>query len=163
MLRCLLLLTVVFAFGCASSQPTPTATASLEDLIVDASELPTGCTVRAVNDDAPPFITANPMASGDPAFIQGIIEIGFRGDGSAEDVEEALVGVYDSSHEIGIIAFRFTSTEVARQARAAAESNADGQEVLLDGTTLAVLWRDGPADACFHTLADHARQTLEVE
>lgn len=163
MLRRLLLLTVAFAFGCASSQPTATPTASLEDLIVDASELPDGCTVRAVNDDAPPFITGNPMASGDPDFIRGILEIGLRGGGAAEDVEEALVGVYDSNHELGIIAFRFTSAEVARQARAAAESNADGQEILLDGTTLAVLWRDGPDDACFQTLADHARQTLGAE
>lgn len=165
MLRLLVFLTVVFAFGCASSQPMPasTASASLQALIVGASELPAGCTARPLNDEAPSFLSANPMAADEAGFIRGVSEMAFRGDGPADEIEEAMIGVYDGTHELGLFAFRFTNTEIAEQARDFAERNEEGQEILLDGTTLVVIWRDGPEDACFQTLANHAKQTLGVE
>ncbi len=136
--------------------------ASLEALIIDPTALPEGCTVRPLDDNAPPFMTSNPMASDGATFIEGISMMAFRGDGSPAAIEEALMGVYDSTHELGIIAFRFSDPVTAQEAHEAATSNADGQEILRRGNTVAIIWRDGRDDACFQALSSHAKGALEI-
>lgn len=135
----------------------------LDALIPDTTALPDGCAARPLDDSAPPFLTTNPMASDDSTFVQAITRGAFRGDAPADRVEAALMGVYDSNHEMGIFAFRFDDDALAQQAHDAAEANAEAQFLRVQGAVLVMVWRDGPEDACFKALTDHVASVLAVE
>lgn len=158
----LLLTAVLLLAGCAgSTQPTTTTSTSVEglDALIPAT-LPAGCTARSLDDDAPPFLTANPMTSTDPAFVQGVSNGAFRGDAPADRITEALMAVYDSGHENGMFAFRFDDRAIAEQAGAFLQENEDAQFVRVQGNTLVAVWRDGPEDACFSALTAHAASII---
>lgn len=169
MLRALLLASLLTAFhaGCASGPPATDADASppatLAGLLPAEGDLPAGCTPRPLDDTAPPFLSANPMVSGDPAFVQPLLEGAFRGDADASQVEEALFGVYEAPHEVGLFAFQAADAAGAEQLQALADRNADAQFIRRSGAVLALVWRDGPDDPCFQRLTAHVAGALAVD
>lgn len=160
-----ILIAALLIAGCSGATHTTSApsaaTPGLSLLIPQTDALPGQCTARALDAEAPPFLTANPMASAAASFREGAGNMAFRGDAPVDRIEEALIGVYDSSHEIGIFAFRFDDPALAQRAGEFIESNDEAQFVLVKDATLAAVWRDGPEDTCFNALATHLAAVLE--
>lgn len=144
----------------AFAQNAPPA---LEALLPESDALAEHCIPRALDSAAPLFLTSNPQASDSVDFRSGLAEMAFLGDVPATHVERALIGAFAASHEVGMMAFRFTSEEAASRAANIARETEQAQVILTQGSVLAMVWRDGPPEACFETIVSHARDALRLE
>ena len=172
MLRALLLaslLACLAATGCASGSEATDAntnadasalTASLAGLLPPDGSLPASCSPRPLDDTAPPFLTANPMTSADPAFVRPLFEGAFRGDADPSQAKEALFSLYEAPYEVGLFAFRMANAASAEQLQTLAEQNADAQFIRRSGPILALVWRDGPDGPCFQRLTAHVAEAM---
>lgn len=155
-------LLVLFVLVACLSTPTTAQDApqGLLRFIPNVEDLPSGCQVRTLDDKAPPFLTSNPQASGDPTFIKNMVEMVFRGGVQSSNVEEALMGAYQSTHEVGLLAYFFNNNEEAKKARNVAVGNEEAQEILLKDASLVLIWRDGSTDTCFEAITNHVRTAM---
>jgi hypothetical protein len=163
MSRLLFFAVLLLLTGPAQTTTAQTTEHGLEAFIPDTTALPEGCAPRPLDATAPPFLTRNPMASEDSTFVQAVTRGVFRGTLPTARPEAALMGVYQTADEMGIFAFRFADDALARQARDAASTSGGVQVLQAQGPLLAMVWREGPEDACYTALEEHVTSVLAEE
>jgi len=118
--------------------------AEVEALSVPGKALPATCRLaREVKGAAIFPATTNPFVTEDPALLRFVSQIGFGADTIADATTAFSVLYQDSKpgNEIGVWALRFRSAGAASKARGSMRA----QGVLVRGSLVATVWRDGEA------------------